>query len=673
MGSHVFKLSRARVLAIALGMGIAGSLATAPASLAAGAGPKPPAIGQNCQADGKINGAGSTFQTNGMLAGLIYGYEQDVCGPAPISSNLNSFYNSNGGDPSIGTFGGAGETEPVSGMLSYNIAFSPTNSETNGSGAGLNRMSCRTDFFAGTDLPYNNSQLTDLDSTPGQLLTDESSTCGAKINTSAFPSPFGPAASSYPNTSDASASIMGMPIAAGAVALATNLTGMCTNGTPTGLNLTADEFDKIMQGVINQWDDNELVATNPILGPTQDNCTGAITRVVRQDNSGTTSITMNDLYGVDPNALCSTTHGNWYAIGTSSNNSGQWPTGTGCAEGNPAYTWDDAGTTTTNQSTANPNAAAGPAQTATSSGSPALIQKVYSTDGSIGYAETGLWGTLPAGVSFANLQTYSDEQTAGNGLSNPNPTADANGNAAFINAGSAGAKSKCQLPAGPPTGSSALDAVGLGSTTWSNSVNGTTPGDQDVAWSSEGSGYPLCGLTFDLVYTGSQNETGEIAAPTSSAVATPGCTVTAPASTTTTGTSVAGTLTVVSTTGYPTAGTIDVGGTNYAYTGLTSTSFTGSAIPAGIAASTPVSLFSTTVAQTATAVGVNGACESVQGPLQGSTNDQLRTLYSFFTYVFSPLAQNALGTTDNYLPKQTLDPLPQGWLGALTQGFQQNF
>jgi ABC-type phosphate transport system substrate-binding protein len=662
-----FKFTRARVLALAVGLGAAasGSLATAPASFAAGATATPPAIGSNCQVDGKINGAGSTFQTNAVDAGLIFGYEEDVCGPAPLSSNLNAAYG--GTDPSIGSFGSPAVA--VSGMVAYNNSLGGA-AETNGSGAGLNRMSCRSDFFAGTDLPYNNSQLTDLDTTPGQLLTDGASTCGAKVNLSAVPPPYGPQTTvGYPNTGDASAQIMGMPIGAGAVAIAENLNGMCTSGTPGSLNLTADELDKIFQGVINQWDDNELVATNPILAT--DGCHGAIKRVVRFDNSGTTSITMNDLYGVDPNALCSTANGTWYAIGTSSSNNGQWPTGAGCAEGNPSYTWSNGGATTVNQSVSNPNAAAPAAITSGASGSPTLIATVDATNGGIGYAETGLWPSpLPSGVSFANLQTFSDEQTSGNGLANATPAADTTGAPAFTNAGAAGAQSKCALPAGPTTGSTALDAVGLGSPTWTNSATGTAPGKQDIAWSQEGAGYPLCGLTFDLVYKGSHNETGELAGAAGGA-ATPGCTVSL-AATTANGGNAAGSLTVASAAQYPSSGTLLVGGTVVAYTSVSGNTFTGSAIPAGIASGTSVSLNSTPLAATSTAVGVNGGCQSVQGPLQGSTNDQLRTLYSYFTYAFSPLAQNVL-EADNYLTKQTLDPLPLGWLSALTTGFQQNF
>src|SRR5579859_2680949 len=143
--SRKFIQSRARFAALALGVGIAGSLAAAPASLAAGAKPQPPAIGSACQADGKINGAGSTFQTNGIADALVYGYQQDVCGPQPFSSNLNAAYG--GTDPADYTFGTSATS--VGGMVAYNVSLNGV-AESSGSGAGINRMNCRTDFFGGT-------------------------------------------------------------------------------------------------------------------------------------------------------------------------------------------------------------------------------------------------------------------------------------------------------------------------------------------------------------------------------------------------------------------------------------------------------------------------------------------------------------------------------------------
>jgi ABC-type phosphate transport system substrate-binding protein len=633
MRSRFLKLPRARIVALALGVGALGSLATAPASFAAGAGPKPPAIGTNCQPDGKINGGGSTFQANAINDAFTFGFQQDVCGPQPQVTNLNASWGTT--DPSVFSFG-TGPTQ-VAGMVAYNVSLGGV-AETNGSGAGLRRLSCRTDMFAGTDLPYNNTQLgtpgngtvAGLDGPPGSESggTAPQFNCdNGTLNTTAVPPPFGPQPSSgpWPATGDVPANAMSFPVAAGAVAVAVNLTGKCTVATPTGLNLTSAEFDQIWQGTINQWNDPALVATNPILAT--DNCSGNIQRVVRQDNSGTTAITMFTLNGIDQGALCGSDSGtNWYTIATGSSNAGLWPQG--CVDGNS-------------------NTAPNPI-TAATSGSPALIALLDATPGGIGYAELGLWGTLPAGVSFANLQ---------------NSTA-----TAFVSPGAPGSKSNCNLSATVPTGASALQAVGLGSPTWTNTGTPAAPGKQDVAFT--GSGYPACGLTFDLVYS-NESEAGEVAAP-STPPATPGCQITAPTPTATNGdqTLPEATVTVTSTAGFPASGTLSVGGQTVTYTGKTATTFTGAAGGSGLVTSgSAVSLVSTTAAATSTTPGVNGACQTVGGPLAGVTNNQLRTLYAYFTYLFSPLGQ----TISTALPAQTLDPLPATWLTALEQGYQQNF
>jgi len=569
------------MVALAVGIGAVGSLATAPASFAAGAAPKPPAVGTNCQPDGKINGGGSTFQTNAINNAFTYGFQQDVCGPQGSVSNLNTTWGTT--DPSVFSFTVGTTTTNVAGMASYNYSLGGV-ALTNGSGAGLKRLSCRTDMFAGTDLPYNttgsapntsgqlgnpaNNTVNGLDGPPGSETADATHTTApyncdnGTLNTTAVPPPFGPQPSggAWPNALDTASPAMAFPVAGGAVAVAVNLNGMCSVATPTAITLTSDEFDKIWQGTINQWNDPELVQTDPIL--TTDGCAGNIQRVVRQDNSGTTAITMFDLNGINKNNLCGTDSAtNWYSIGTASSNAGSWPQG--CTDVNGV---------------AAPNPI-----TATTSGSPSLIALLKTTNGGIGYAELGLWGTLGTGISFASLEDAADTTTFGLGDATPPSTV-------FQSPGTAGAKSHCSLPASVPTGSTPQAAVGLATINWTNTGTPTSPGKQDIAF--QGSGYPACGLTFDLVYSLVNNESGEATNPQGA-----GCVITG---------------------------------------------------------TTP-----------------NGACQTVAGPVAGMTNDQLRTLYSYFTYVFSPLAQN--GTAGAYLPNQTLDPLPAGWLANLTNGYQQNF
>jgi ABC-type phosphate transport system substrate-binding protein len=545
MRRRFLKFSRARAVALALGVGALGSLATAPASFAAGAGPHPPAVGTNCQTDGKISGAGSTFQANELTNALIYGFQQDICGPVGTATNLNSAWGTT--DPSIYTATVKGVATPVSGMATYNYILGGVTAKS-GSGAGLNRISCRTDAFGGSDLPYTAANLTAMNGAPG-LETGgvaPNYNCTTNLNLAAVPPPFGPVTASYPNTADAVANVMNFPIGGGAVAAVVNMHGVCTGGTPTTINITSQEFNFIWQGKINQWNDPALVATNPILST--DSCSGNIQRVVRQDNSGTTGLMFQDLgagesgtAGIDTGTLCDGQTWSHY-FGLNPNTS--WPLGCADGTGNIALPPVNGGV----------------------SGSPTLITKLEGTPGGIGYAELGLWGTLPAGDVFAGVE--SQAATAANGLTNNTPPV-----ASFIAAGASGASSNCSIGVlNLPGTHTANEAVGLGVDNYAS--------DQTVANNHEnitysGPGYPVCGLTFDLVYTGMHNETGE-AAP------------------------------------------------------------------------------------------VTGASLTVQGPEIGTTNDQLRTLYSFFTYVFSPLGQS-------YLDQATYDELPGAWLLPLRQGFQNNF
>jgi hypothetical protein len=370
------------------------------------------------------------------------------------------------------------------------------------------------------------------------------------------------------------------------VGIAVNMNGVCSVATPTGLNLTANELDLIMQGKINQWNDPNLVATNPILST--DNCTGFIQRIVRFDNSGTSAITKSTLNGIDSGTLCdgtvagSGTYGAWATLGSANPNT-TWPStpgnATACGDGTnvapPAYSSGSNGSgtlITLLDSTTTP--AGDPVRGANSC--PGGATNTCGGEGGIGYAELGLWpNPLPAGVSFVHLESAA--ATAANGLTNNTPPA-----SAFISPGSPGTSSNCNPGAnGLPGTGSANESVGLGGVNdnWANDAGAAlspqAPADQKENIAFAGSGYPACGLTFDMVYAGINDETGE-AAP------------------------------------------------------------------------------------------VTGASTTVAGPVIGITNDALQTLYSFFTYAYSPLGQS-------YLAKQTYDALPASWLTAIRSGFQNNY
>jgi hypothetical protein len=186
----VLSLSRARALGVAgitaLGLGAAGSLIDAPVSLA-----NAPTTGAACQSsDGKINARGSTLQS-WLQEDLIGAYASDVCGYVSATatgaaegnlqdSNNLYFQDTNAGtgpasgtptdqdptDPyttSVATTPNAapfvntsGTTEPYyksDWMISYN-PYEAYNYSATGSTQGRAAIGCRTDAFTGTDIPY---------------------------------------------------------------------------------------------------------------------------------------------------------------------------------------------------------------------------------------------------------------------------------------------------------------------------------------------------------------------------------------------------------------------------------------------------------------------------------------------------------------------------------------
>jgi hypothetical protein len=458
-------------------------------------------------------------------------------------------------------------------MIAYNYSEAGT-AVNSGSGAGLQAVTCRSDAFGGTDLPYNNTQLTGMNGAPGAELTG-TQTCASTYNLANAPYQPQP---TFPPTGAGTQATMVFPIAAGADAVAANFNAVCTTTPPstTSFNLTSHEMDLIWQGKIDTWNDPALVATDPFLST--DGCTGDIQRIPRFDNSGTTAILKTTLNGINSATLCDGTVASLDSFGA-------WGT---LASNNPNNVWP---TTASATACGNGTVAAPPVYTSGSNGSGTLISLLDSTsggaarpvascpggtvgpcggEGGIGYAELGLWPVpLPTGVLFAHLESHA--ATTANGINNNTPPA-----ASFITPGSPGAASNCVKSLNTavlPGSQSPSEAVALGGPDddWAND-SGTDVPDPTLQFENItylGSGYPACGLTFDAVYTNMHDQVANAVTPSGS-------------------------------------------------------------------------------------------------PIPGMTNDQVRTLYSYFTYIFSPLAQS-------YLAAQTYDQLPATWLATLRLGFQQNF
>jgi ABC-type phosphate transport system substrate-binding protein len=413
---------------LAVGLGVICCMVFADTGLAA-----VPPTGLNCVAsDGKISGRGATFQERAQQAVFAPAYRDDYCG------NVAEQF---AGDP-------AGN-----GMVTYNYDAAKKGSAT-GSGNGLKAASCRTDAFSGTDIPYTNASLKQLNEKAG-------ATEGCGIG---FEPPFQPKPSPWPEAKDTTAPVMSFPVAGSSVALVTNLTEKnCGTGIapPTALNLNAKEVSRLLGGDVSNWNDPELVATNPGgSGVGLEKCAGAVTRVVRQDISGTTNIFKQ------------------YLIRAENERTGGTRT---CAAGKK---WE--AYFTTNTEWPGKQGAEGTCSTITTgakSGNGELLAKLKETEGGVGYAdlnEASGSGLLLPSVENATKTSFQPPKAAG-------------ANCSF---------SSLSLP-----GLTAESSVGLNpEDTWANNneENPGKPANHENA-TNVGAKYPICGLTFMLVYSGLDN------------------------------------------------------------------------------------------------------------------------------------------------------------------------
>jgi len=479
MDMSLQKRSRSGPLAILVRLSVLGccvlatNLVLADASSAATLTPKAgvPESGLDCvEASGKIAGRGSTYQNN-LQEEVAKLYRDDYCGAT-------------GTETAEDKVGGKERGEPGSTMLAYNTPAEETAGVT-GSGAGLRGASCRTDAFEGTDLPYNNTQLKELEAAAGTLTeTGEKKSCtSGGLAEGKFLPPFQPnSPASWPDKEagkeDTTAPLMSFPVGGSSAALAVHLTEASCGGTkpPTSLEFTAKEVSRLFGGDVAKWSDPELVKNNPGLT----NCTAEVTRVVRFDNSGTTNIFKSYLVRAENERTAQKcAEGKHWSTGTSEESgkgeyfepkNEKWP-------GKQAEEKGEKGAEGTCSKII----------TAGTSGGPALIKVVGETPAAIGYAD--LSDAVGHGLTLANVVN-----AAGTKSTPPNV-----GNAA-----------NCTYSVVSLPGSSGAEAVGLNSADdWSNNneANAGKPGNHENP-TDLGVQYPICGLTFDLVYTGLQKVTG---------------------------------------------------------------------------------------------------------------------------------------------------------------------
>jgi ABC-type phosphate transport system substrate-binding protein len=430
-------------LALSVGLGTLLSmtccLAFTDASAVAATPAGEPPTGLACQAsDGKISGRGATYQEVAQQSDFSVVYTQTFCGKEVAEQFA--------GDPAKHT------------MIAYNYPAAAAASGT-GSGAGQKAASCRTDAFAGSDIPYTVALIKEENEAPGKL-------GGCAIT---FEPPFQPKPTPWPNAEDHAAKLMSFPVAGSSEALIVHLTaaGSCAgNPPPTSIQLTGKEVSRIFGGDAKNWNDAEIVASQ--VEPNKaalEKCTGVISRVVRQDNSGTTNIFKQFLIRADNER-----------------------TGATCAPGHP---WEPFNTA---PNTNWPHEAEGGTCSALvvpeKSGNAEVVAKTKATEGAIGYADLA--------------------QAVGQGLTIPTVRNATNTSFQPPNIGKA---ANCTFSALSLPGANAEEAVGLNTEDdWANNNDkpigegGNEKPNHENA-TDIGTKYPICGITFQLVYTHDESST----------------------------------------------------------------------------------------------------------------------------------------------------------------------
>jgi hypothetical protein len=491
-----------------------------------------------------------------------------------------------------------------------------------GSAAGQAAIGCFAEAYAGSDVPViagqlaaiDNGSYTNVGGSGGDQLN------GEFCNPQGLFSPFTPTLL-YPNPGDSAslspAGIMVFPIGISAVSVFANLPAGCLPSG--GLHLSAADMLNIWGGTYTNWDQ----VTDAGI-PAGSACTAgggglAITRDARSDNAGTTQALddyLADVSGYGATDICATNNNpgaaSWKSIQNAQPKGGSdvnWPTGGGCS-------------------------ALSDGQAA---GGPALIAAVENQTGAIGYADVADTEHDPAGLrSSVPGYVMTQFNLAASSGSTPQPAA------------TAGGGSNCSTAASLPGVGTGNAAVGLGGTWNLTAQSAPNQGVDDITYAREGASYPICYLTWDMVWTGVDGQAALAPLPANLSAVSPGASSIPIDPATIAGTPNQGSFSVAASDGTDNVSyaRVSVGGTasapTYTLTGVTGVTGT-------IAAETTF----------AYPLGTGG-------PEANLTADQRRTLYSYFTYLTSPAAQNTLATAG-------YAPLPASWLTPIRQGLQANF
>jgi ABC-type phosphate transport system substrate-binding protein len=469
--------------------------------LAPGGGATVP-TGSMCNSAAKISGRGATFQWFAEF-NWMQAFRDDNCG-AVTDAALNGsstgdtmvLYNGTNGDVAqvsgnqgawLGSLSGDSENPVANNTAGFNQG------KLTGSGAGITSQECRTDAFAGSDKPYNQTDLTNMRGAPGSggcTAVTGSDPSGAQVN------PFTPTGTPFPGAGDVTSPILSFPVAVSAVALGINFTAAGSNATCRNANnyhFSANQVSKLMGGDFLTWDQVIPGCLTP--GGTAI----PIKRVVRSDNSGTSQIMLNFLGDVDGTAGTNRAGANCESPSNPNPVSVTWNKAQPKPPGPHLWPGDDETT---------PTASCSQIVHGWKSGNPGVIdvcdgahQPSSAGHTSSEYAQfdesDGAFDSNGA-VCYADLPDLKIAQAAGQA---PNlrlaSVATANNSSIFASAAN-GQAANCDTSAisRPGTGNGA-DLVGLNATdTWASDNTGVVHSDI----TDKGSKYPICGPTFMLVY-----------------------------------------------------------------------------------------------------------------------------------------------------------------------------
>ena len=432
--------------------------------------------GVGCAADGQINGGGATLQVAAQQI-WIQGYTSDICGNVGPGTTLANGVTNNTAVLYNGT---------------NTLADPPQTLMTpNGSGAGREGISCRAWPFGGSDTPYSESGATGLPNlngnpgaagnpggvwwSPGPATECPNSVDGTPNAWSTYQNPFYGSAGGYPTlgtsaaTGDQPAQLMNFPVIGTAVAVGAYFAG--TAGCPASPQITAAQLSGLFSGQTTNW--SQLGGSGG--GPTDFHlCNLTVTRVVRSDSSGTTQNFKNYLAAVAPSDSCSTATagtGGWSALATNANNT-LWPTGGSCTTLTRGHISGNLGVLD---------------NCTGSNGQPAVV-------GSICYADLPDFENLHyQGVS--GFDTVQLPAAVGGAFVKPFQASRAN----------------CDYSSVATPASSNNGAVGLDPSDNWGLDQVSPPSHANVAF--QGTGWPACAMTWDLVYVGTSQTSSATTQP----------------------------------------------------------------------------------------------------------------------------------------------------------------